>query len=53
MRQFVPPEFVPGELRNKASGRRPWGVDEETWRKILVTLFAVLCGLGDVGDPLG
>jgi hypothetical protein len=28
-------------------------MNEETCREILVTLFAVLCGLGDVREPFG
>jgi hypothetical protein len=52
MRQFVRPEVVSGERRNKASGQRRWGMNDDTCKRFLVTLFAVLCGLGDVREPI-
>jgi hypothetical protein len=52
MRQFIPREFVPGERRSKTSGKKRWGMNEKTCKKILVTLLAVLRGLGDVLEPI-
>ena len=52
MRQFIPAGFVPGERRNKTTGKRRWAMNEETCKKLMVTLFAIICGLGDVRDPV-
>ena len=52
MRQFIPSGCAPGERRNPRTGKRRWAMNEETCKKVLVTLFAVICGLAEVHEPI-
>jgi hypothetical protein len=52
VRRFVDPAFLPRQRHSTTSAKRRWVYNDETWKKLMVTLFAVLCGLGEVVQPI-
>jgi hypothetical protein len=52
MRRYVPAAHRPAERHSQRSGRFRWAMNEETCKKYLITLFAILCGLGAVTAPI-
>ena len=51
MRTFIPPEHVPAQRRGPSAGRSRWAMSEEMCKKYLVTVFAIICGLGEIKYP--
>jgi hypothetical protein len=56
MRRFVDRAFLPLQHPSTTSAKRRWVYNDETWKKLMIheswSLFAVLCGLGEVVQPI-
>jgi hypothetical protein len=57
MRRFVDPAFLPLQRHTTTSAERRWVYNDETWKKLMdheswSLCFAVLCGLGEVVQPM-
>jgi hypothetical protein len=52
MRRFVDPAFLPLQRQSTASAKPRWVYNDETWKKLMGALSAILCGLGQVVQPI-
>jgi hypothetical protein len=52
VRRVVDPAFLPLQRQITTSANRRWVYNDETWKRLVVTLFAVSCGLGGVVQPI-
>jgi hypothetical protein len=52
MRDFVSREFIPLERKSQVSGKKRWGVSNESCKRRLVTLSTIIRHLGDVSAPI-
>jgi hypothetical protein len=51
-RRFADPAFLQLQRQSTTSARWRWVSNDETWNKLMVTLFAIICGLGEGVLPI-